>query len=321
MHGAARNVAVMNRSVWLLLLAGCAGSPPPFTFTPASPPVTAVHACWIDTGGVDVPARYGTAGSTGLETWKVTSAVLLVRHPEGDVLVDTGISPAARDEVAGLSAWRRFVFSQTAGRNVARRSLPEALRALGVTRVRAVILSHAHPDHAGGVAALAPDVPVLVAPDEKAFIEREAQSHRGVVVPAQADALLARLSPITFTDGGFEGFDAHFDLFGDGSVVVVPTPGHTPGSVATFVTLDPQTRLLHVGDLVNLQDSLARGTGKSWLMRQLTDEDVAATDAQVQKLVALQQADPSLVVLPAHDAPAWEAVFGRDDGGPLPPCR
>lgn len=292
----------------------------PPKFTPPRAATTPLRACWIDTGGVDVPAGYATAGAPGVATWRVTSPALLVRHPEGDVLIDTGISPSAADEVKDLGAWRRFVFSQTAGRNVPRRALPEALAALGVTKLRAVILSHAHPDHAGGVGSLAQDVPVLVAPEEQAFIEAEAKSGRGVVVPAQAKELARRAQAIPFDGGAYATWASHFDVFGDGSVVVVPTPGHTPGSVATFVNLDAHHRLVHVGDLVNLEESLDRGVGKSWLMRELTDEDVAATDAQVQTLVALHAADPELVILPAHDLRAWEAVFGADDGGVLPPC-
>lgn len=37
-----------------------------------------------------------------------------------------------------------------------------------------------------------------------------------------------------------------FDLYGDGTVVLVPLPGHTPGSLSTFVNL-PGLRIFHVG--------------------------------------------------------------------------
>ena len=102
-------------------------------------------------------------------------------------------------------------------------------------------------------------------------------------------------------------------------MVVVPTFGHTPGSVATFVNVSPTLRFVHVGDLVNLQESLERGVGKSRVMRGLTDEDEARTEAEVQRLLQLRSRDPQLVLLPAHDKGAFEALFGKDSGE-LPPC-
>src|SRR5262249_35329382 len=99
----------------------------------------------------------------------------------------------------------------------------------------------------------------------------------------------------------------------------VPAFGHTPGSVATFVNVSPTQRFVHVGDLINLRESIERNVGKSWLMRQLTDEDSARTQAEVAKLVQLHARDPELLILPAHDRRAFVEVFGPD-GGDVPPC-
>ena len=201
-----------------------------------------------------------------------------------------------------------------------RRNLKDTLTALGVTRPKALLLSHVHADHAGGVALL-PDVPVWLAAEEKQdFVEAEARStRRGVALPAQARALKGRMVPIPFVAEPYANYEARFDVFGDGSVVVVPAFGHTPGSVATFVNVSPSLRFVHVGDLINLRESIERNVGKSWLMRQLTDEDLARTQAEVAKLVQLHARDPELLILPAHDRRAFVELFGADDGG-VPPC-
>lgn len=299
-----------------LLLAACSTLPSaaPHTFLALPEAVTPLEVCWIDTGGVSVPGGYGAGGSAEAKTWEVTAAALVIRHPKGDLVLDTGISTNAREENRELGAWRSFVNSQTAGRNVPRRNLADSLTALGVTRPLALLLSHAHADHAGGVSAL-PDVPVWLAAEEKKWVETKTSA----VLPAQARAMTGRMVPIAFTDQPFANYDASFDVFGDGSVVVVPTFGHTPGSVATFVNLSATKRFVHVGDLINLGESIDRQVGKSWLMRTLTDDDEAATQAQVAKLVQLREAAPTLIILPAHDRPAFVALFGNDDG-PLPPC-
>jgi glyoxylase-like metal-dependent hydrolase (beta-lactamase superfamily II) len=50
--------------------------------------------------------------------------------------------------------------------------------------------------------------------------------------------------------GPYLGFPTSHDVYGDGSIVAVPAPGHTPGSVIIFVTLYNETRYALVGDLV-----------------------------------------------------------------------
>jgi len=300
----------------LLLLTACSTLPAaaPHAFVPIPPPVTPLTVCWIDTGGVSVPASYGAAGSPTAATWEVTSAALLIRHPKGDLVLDTGISPTAQEDATSLGAWKRFVFNQTAGRNQPRRSLKESLAALGVTKPIAFLLSHAHADHVGGATSM-PEVPVWLAAEELALVT----AANGVVLPGHAKSLEGRMVPLAFAATPYANYDESFDVFGDGSVVVVPTFGHTPGSVATFINVSASKRLVHVGDLINLEESVTRDVGKSWLMRKLTDEDEAATNVQVEKLVQLHAADPELVVLPAHDRRVFVQVFGEDEGA-LPPC-
>ena len=300
----------------LLLLTACATSPvaPAHRFVPLPVATAPLEVCWIDTGGLSVAAGHGAGGVTTGTTWEVTSAALLIRHPKGDLVLDTGISPRAAEEQRELGGWGGFVFSQTAGRNVPRRNLREALAALGAARPMALLLSHAHADHAGGVSTL-PGVPVWLAAEEARWVS----SGTAAVMPAQARALEGRMVPLPFVPEPFANYDAHYDVFGDGSVVVVPTFGHTPGSVATFISLAGGRRFVHVGDLINLSESIDRGVGKSWLMRSLTDEDDAATQASVARLVQLHQASPELVILPAHDRSEFVRLFG-EDAGVLPPC-
>ncbi|MBF5044559.1 MBL fold metallo-hydrolase [Aggregicoccus sp. 17bor-14] len=309
----------MPRALLLLslLLTACR-SATPHAYVPPPPARVPLQLCWIDTGGVTVDGGFGTAGHARAKQWEVTSAALLVRHPKGDLLLDAGISPAAQAEARELGTWRRFVFDRTAGQNLPRRSLPEALAALGVTHLKAVLLSHAHPDHVGG-AALLPGVPVSLAEPERALVAQELAHPRGVVVPAHARALAGRMVALPFTSTPYATYDQSDDVFGDGSVVVVPTYGHTPGSVATFLNVSPTLRLVHVGDLLNLQESVERHVGKSWVMRELTDEDGARTEAEVERLFELHRQDPGLVILPAHDKRAYEALFGPDTV-PVPPC-
>jgi glyoxylase-like metal-dependent hydrolase (beta-lactamase superfamily II) len=89
-------------------------------------------------------------------------------------------------------------------------------------------------------------------------------------------------------------FNRGHDLFGDGSLVLLPTPGHTPGSMSMLVRRPGRAPLLMVGDLTYddhlLQQGLVPGVGDK---RQL--------HASARMVNDLRAHLPGLVVLPAHD--------------------
>jgi len=88
----------------------------------------------------------------------------------------------------------------------------------------------------------------------------------------------------------------------------VPVPGHTPGSVAGFVTLPTGARYAFVGDVVWQREGIARREERPWLTRRLADHDPALVRRQIAHLAAIAEAFPDLVVVPAHDGPAWEGI-------------
>lgn len=63
------------------------------------------------------------------------------------------------------------------------------------------------------------------------------------------------------------------DVYGDGSIVVVPVPGHTPGGVIIFVTLHNGTRYAFVGDLVWQLEGITQREERPWITRRSADSD------------------------------------------------
>jgi glyoxylase-like metal-dependent hydrolase (beta-lactamase superfamily II) len=88
---------------------------------------------------------------------------------------------------------------------------------------------------------------------------------------------------------------------GDGSMMLLPTPGHLPGSLSMLVRRNNAPPLLLVGDLCYSLDMLMRdrfpGTGDKEQLRE--------TYAKVR---ALRERTPGLVILPAHDPGAADAL-------------
>ncbi|NMO17170.1 MBL fold metallo-hydrolase [Pyxidicoccus fallax] len=289
-----------------------AGLPPAPAHSRAAPDLTAlplVEVCWLELSRSDVWGQLGTAGLTRTDTWRNTASALLVRHPKGDVLIDAGYSPHVHEEVAQRPWLARF-FNTVALRGLRdRASVSEALQKVGASPggLKWFIPSHAHLDHLGGMVELR-EVPVLLPSEEQALIQ--AWRERGEVFPEHALAVEGRMTAMAFQPRPYENFDEHFDVFGDGVLVVTRIPGHTPGSIATFVNLSPTRRLVHVGDTVNLAESIQRRVPKSTLLQFFTDTDAEAAGLAVARLAQLHDMEPALHFLPAHDRDAWERFFG-----------
>ena len=291
-----RRAALGLAAFSLLLAAGCRPKLEPVA-TPtraAAKPAPGVQACWVE-----------SRGKLGF-----TASAVLVHHPSGSsILIDAGNSSNFDEEIEPYEGKTKRWLATFPGTLKPKRPLNEILDDAGVdpASLRAVVPTHAHLDHLGGVLDL-PTLPVWVTQEEAALIERGLDAVTEEVIPAHAEAVVDQLETITFEDEPYEIFDRHADLFGDGSVVVVPMPGHTPGSVGVFVTLSDGRRVFHVGDAVNDRKQVEKLRGRTLAM-QRTDLDRPAANAVVAQLHALAELDPSLLILPAHERAAWTEVF------------
>lgn len=114
----------------------------------------------------------------------------------------------------------------------------------------------------------------------------------------------ARWNEIAFQptdDPALALFTESFDLMGDGSMVVLPTPGHLPGAVSILVRLSGGPPLLLVGDLTYGEELLEQ------------DRTPATGDTKVllesfAKVRALKETTPDLIIPPSHDLQAADKL-------------
>ena len=88
---------------------------------------------------------------------------------------------------------------------------------------------------------------------------------------------------------------------GDGSMIVLPTPGHMPGAVSMLVRRSGGAPLLLVGDLTYAQELLEQD-------KTPATGDTAVLLESFAKVRALQETMPDLIVLPAHDLQARDKL-------------
>lgn len=269
-----------------------------------------LEVCWIEFGRYAAWSPLGSAGMTQADKWNVTFSGVLIRHPEGEVLLDSGYSSRALEEIESLPLLARTWVGTSFKKLEVFTPADKALATAGVdaTRLKWFIPSHAHNDHVGGLVDLPPQA-ILLPQEEKAFIEApNAQEFH--IPPAHSAVMKGRMTAMNFAAQHYEIFDESFDLFGDGSVVIIRMGGHTPGSIATFINVSADRRIVHVGDLVSTVESIERQVPKSRFVQFFTDHDPQETARQVGRLAHLRQERPELLFLPAHDRAAWERAFG-----------
>ena len=271
----------------------------------SQPAIKAVHAICTGSAEQHPEHRFGTRKP--LLWWVLTSRrwvrvpihCYLLEHQDGLVLFDTGLDPAIVSDPKYIQSpigrfFLRRVFRLHIGPEDA---LDQRLAALGfhASDIRTAAVSHLHFDHVGGIAHV-PQADLLVSKDEWAQLSGP-RPEREWVLREHIELPEAKWRPIDFTptdDPLLAAFGGVYDVMGDGSMLLLPTPGHSPGSMSMLVRSTNMPPLLLVGDLAYELKMLLRdqvpGIGNAAQLR-----------ASYAKVRALQQQLPDLLVLPAHD--------------------
>lgn len=287
----------------LLAASFCAAplpAPAPLTadLPPAQPP-PGMAIVQLPTGVIPRSAAFAYRGGSFSDRRDFAMTAVLVEHPRGDVLIDTGFGRGIDEHFEAMPLSFRIATSYVRGEPAA-----DQLDAVGYdrSRLRGIVLTHAHWDHVSGIPDF-PGTPVLVTAEERRFIEEGgsltavARGHHGVTYEEYA-----------FEGGEYLGFSRSHDVHGDGSIVIVPAPGHTPGSVIVFVTLPSGRRHAFVGDLAWQREGITEREERPWLPRTLADDDPAGVRVQLSHMAAIWARFPEINLVPAHDARGFAEI-------------
>jgi N-acyl homoserine lactone hydrolase len=210
-------------------------------------------------------------------------ACALLRHSQGNVLFDTGCHPSvAEDPEARWEALTKFMTPiMTRDDNAI-----SGLKAVGLAPddIDVVICSHLHTDHCGCNAFFRKATVMVHARELEAA--RSSDAARNGYVGADWDHPM----PMTEVTG-------QTDVMGDGKIVLIPLPGHTPGMIGILVGLDRSGGFLLASDALSVRENLdrdiiPRNTWNAGLYARSFDE--------IRKLEA-----SGFKVICGHDAGQW----------------
>ena len=235
-------------------------------------------------GWLTVPTALLLEGESGSLT--VPVPVYLIEHPKGCALFDSGLHVDTQTDadrrLGRLARFHTVRFS--AGEEIASR-----LRAIDVApeRVDYLINSHLHFDHCGGNEQL-PNATVLIQ-----RLEWEAGHAAELIEKVCYD-------PNDYDHGHrIRAVDGEHDVFGDGSVVCIPTPGHTPGHQSLRVRIGREDVVL-TGDACYLRRTLEQ------LHLPTAAYDRQQMLASLRRLRALR--DKGAMIIMGHDPEMWRTI-------------
>jgi len=220
------------------------------------------------------------------ETIELPVSSVLLRDPRGNVLFDTGCHPSIVTDAAARWGALAKVMQPIMGPDD---NVIAGLAALGLEPgdIDVVVCSHLHTDHCGCNAFFTKATVMIHA--------RELESARA------ADALAGGYIATDWDHPlRIESVTGERDLYDDGRIVLIPLPGHTPGTLAALVALERTGQVLLASDTVSIRATLDIGI----LPKHTWNADALNKSLDEVRRI---EADGATVIC-GHDAAQWASL-------------
>jgi glyoxylase-like metal-dependent hydrolase (beta-lactamase superfamily II) len=205
-----------------------------------------------------------------------SSTCWLIKHGSEWLLWDTGVPESTLNDPRGWSTLPKLIVYHLD------KSLTDQLAEIGLKPgdIGRVAISHTHGDHIGNM-GLFPNATVVMQRAEYSWIHSPDGPNDNV------NQLMALARTLLGTPKKLQLIDGDSDVFGDGSVTLLSTPGHTPGHQSLLVHLNRSGFIILSGDVAHLEENFE----KNIVPTLNTDKAQSiASMARIRRLIARYRA-------------------------------
>jgi N-acyl homoserine lactone hydrolase len=217
-----------------------------------------------------------TPGENVGRSIEFSSTCWLMKHGGEWLLWDAGVPESAHNDPRGWSTLPKLIVYHLD------KTLTDQLGEIGLNPrdITRVAISHTHGDHIGNVAMFA-NATILMQRAEYSWINSPNGPNDNV------NQLMALARQLLGTPKNLQLIDVAADVFGDGSVTLIPTPGHTPGHQSLLVHLKNSGFVILSGDVVHSEENFKRNIVPSL---NTNKQDSLASMETIRQLIATYKA-------------------------------
>lgn len=231
---------------------------------------------------------------------EVPVGMFLIKHPKGNVLFDTGNNDKL---ITDKSYWGKYAesFQPMMTPEV---SIEAQLGKVGLKPddIKYVVVSHMHLDHGGNVGKF-PNSTLVIQEDEIHFAFFPDEPFAGSFIPGDVAALRSAINVTKPNAMPMLRLNGDFDLFGDGSVVVKRSVGHTKGSQMLIVRLPKTGTTILTGDAAYFRANVLESIPPN-LVLAYDPAGIMKGYEWIRYMMATEHAD----FFTAHDPDAFKAM-------------
>lgn len=243
----------------------------------------------IETGHNDSPEVLVYENGEWLKTHRSTHNAFILRHSSGDFMIDTGLGSYVDRQFKKMPLWAQAFFRYNQSNNI---------KTIQKKSPKGIILTHMHWDHTSALEEFLESKVMVDKNEYDGAFSKDRSKH--AYLKEQYDSSKIKWSYVDWTEKSYGPFKKYSDLFGDGSVVLLPLYGHSKGSIGVLVRASETQRLFFVGDSVWHVSQIYTKSHKMWLSSCLTDENKEETYKTINLLHNIWKNNKDIKFIPAH---------------------
>lgn len=258
-----------------------------------------IRISYLETGSFKTLEGFLFAGGSFFKPQNGSHMAVLISHPSGNILIDTGIGKNIDSQYESMPTWLKPFFSYEK-----KKPASEILSNKKIA-IQSILLTHMHWDHASGLKDFK-DVPFYTTQEE--IITSQSEKAKPPAYMISQYEGLTNSKTLEFKDGPYEIYKESVDFYKDGSVVIVRLAGHSPGSIGIFVNLSSEKRYFFTGDLTWRREGFKLLTHKYFISSLLVDLDSTLMGKEIARISEFQKLKHEIQIIPSHDSNAYDGI-------------